>query len=290
MKLAIHFPTFKFPGGRESIAATLADTARTAEEVGCSTFTLMDHWFQLESLATAEDPMLEGYTSLGFLAGQTQQITLGLLVTGVTYRHPGLLAKTVATLDVLSSGRAQLGIGAAWYEREHLGLGVRFPPVSERFERLEEALQICKQMWSDDDGPFDGRHYQLAETICSPRPIQVPSPRVLIGGSGERKTLRLVARYADACNLFGSDPSEVSHKLDVLAGHCEAEGRDPSSIEKTILWARSDPLDDFDGFLAAMSSYAEMGIAQVWVMPSPSDPVRWVSEFAGRAVPALRAL
>ena len=148
------------------------------------------------------------------------------MVTGVTYRHPGLLAKIVTTLDVLSGGRALLGIGAAWYEREHLGLGVPFPPVSERFERLEEALQICLQMWSDDDGPFKGEHYQLAETICAPRPIQQPRPRILIGGSGERKTLRLVARYADACNLFAADVDEVAHKLEVLERHCETEGRD----------------------------------------------------------------
>jgi F420-dependent oxidoreductase-like protein len=171
----------------------------------------MDHWFQMESFATAQDPMLEGYTSLGFPAGQTQKIRLSLLVTGVTYRHPGLVAKIVTTLDILSGGRAGLGLGAAWYEREHLGLGVPFPPVSERFERLEEALQICHQMWSDDDGPFEGKYYQLAETICSPRPIQQPAPKILIGGSGERKTPKLVARYADACNLFAADPAEVAH-------------------------------------------------------------------------------
>ena len=141
-----------------------------------SVFTLMDHWFQMEMMATSEDPMLEGYTSLGFLAGQTSTMTLGLLVTGVTYRHPGLLAKIVTTLDVLSGGRAQLGIGAAWYEREHRGLGVPFPPLAERFERLEETLQICLQMWSDDDGPYEGRHYQLAETICSPPPDQLAAP------------------------------------------------------------------------------------------------------------------
>ena len=170
MKLGIHFVNFNLREGATSLAPTLSATARAAEEAGCTTFTLMDHWFQMEQFATAQDPMLEGYTSLGFLAGQTQTMTLGLLVTGVTYRHPGLLAKIVTTLDVLSGGRAQLGIGAAWYEREHRGLGVPFPPVSERFERLEETLQICQQMWSDDDGPYEGRHYQLAETICSPRP------------------------------------------------------------------------------------------------------------------------
>src|SRR6195952_3081517 len=206
MRLGIHFANFTLPGGAAALAPTLAATARAAEEGGCSVFTLMDHWFQMESLATSYDPMLEGYTALGFLAGQTEKMTLGLLVTGVTYRHPGLLAKIVTTLDVLSEGRAMLGIGAAWYEREHLGLGVPFPPISERFERLEEALQICKQMWSDDEGPYAGKHYQLAETICSPKPIQQPGPTIMIGGSGERKTLRLVAQYGDACNLFATTP------------------------------------------------------------------------------------
>src|SRR4051812_23490583 len=158
MKLAIHCPNFTLPGGTEAIAPALAAIAEAAEDGGVDTLTLMDHWFQMESLATAQDPMLEGYTALGFLAGQTQRLTLGLLVTGVTYRHPGLLAKTVTTLDVLSGGRAQLGIGAAWYEREHLGLGVPYPPIAERFERLEETLQIVHQMWSANDGPYEGQH------------------------------------------------------------------------------------------------------------------------------------
>ena len=176
MRVGIHFVNFTLPGAPQTLGPTLATTARIAEESGVSVFTVMDHWFQMEMMATALDPMLEGYTSLGFLAGQTSTMTLGLLVTGVTYRHPGLLAKIVTTLDVLSGGRAQLGIGAAWYEREHRGLGVPFPPLAERFERLEETLQICLQMWSDDSGPYDGRHYQLAETICSPPPISAPRP------------------------------------------------------------------------------------------------------------------
>jgi F420-dependent oxidoreductase-like protein len=249
----------------------------------------MDHWFQMEQLATSEDPMLEGYTTLGFLAGRTERMTLGLLVTGVTYRHPGLLAKTVTTLDVLSGGRAQLGIGAAWYEREHLGLGVPFPPVSERFERLEEALQICLQMWSDDDGPYEGRYYRLAETICSPRPVRQPRPPILIGGSGEKKTLRLVARYADACNLFAPDPSVVAHKLEVLDRHCDAESRDPAAIERTIIFG-ADPLADVDGFLAAMEGYASLGIGQVWVSPGGPDPAGWVADVTERVVPRLGAL
>jgi F420-dependent oxidoreductase-like protein len=289
MKLGIHFANFTLPGGPEALAPTLAATARAAEDGGCALFSLMDHWFQMEEFATSQDPMLEGYTALGFLAGQTRTMTLGLLVTGVTYRHPGLLAKIVTTLDILSGGRAQLGIGAAWYEREHRGLGVPFPAVSERFERLEEALQICHQMWSDDDGPYEGRHYQLAETICSPRPIQQPAPKILVGGSGERKTLRLVARYADACNLFAPDPSVVAHKLDVLARHCDAEGRDPATIQKTIL-GFADPVNDVDGFLAGMEEYAALGIDLVEVMPLGPDPRAWVEQVTESVVPRLRDL
>ncbi len=288
MRVGIHFVNFTLPGAPASLASALAETARVAEEGGVSTFTLMDHWFQMELMATAEDAMLEGYTSLGFLAGQTRRMRLGLLVTGVTYRHPGLLTKTVTTLDVLSGGRAQLGIGAAWYEREHLGLGVPFPPLAERFERLEETLQICRQMWSDDNGPFTGKHYQLAETICSPPPVSSPHPRVLIGGSGERKTLRLVARYADACNLFASSPDEVAHKLDVLARHCDTEGRDPGTIERTIL-AVGNPLDDPDGFVASMAGYAELGVELVEVMPM-GDPVAFATDVVTRIVPALDEL
>jgi alkanesulfonate monooxygenase SsuD/methylene tetrahydromethanopterin reductase-like flavin-dependent oxidoreductase (luciferase family) len=189
----------------------------------------------------------------------------------------------------LSEGRAQLGIGAAWYEREHRGLGVPFPPISERFERLEETLQICHQMWSDDDGPYEGRHYQLAETICSPRPLRQPGPRVLIGGSGERKTLRLVARYADACNLFAPDLSVVAHKLDVLDRHCEAEGRDPAAIERTIIYG-SDPFEDVDAFLSSMAEYASLGIGQVWVSPAGPDPAGWVEQLGERVVPMLADL
>src|SRR6202167_3381053 len=234
MNLDLHVPRFTWPGGPEAIGPTLATLALTAEALGVRTLSVMDHWFQMEMMWPAEEPMLEGYTTLGFVAGKTERLRLRLLVTGVTYRHPGLLAKTVTTLDVLSGGRAELGIGAAWYEREHRGLGVPFPPVAERFERLEEALQICLQMWSEDNGPYEGRHYHLAETICVPGPISSPRPRVLIGGSGERKTLRLVAVYADACNIFGDAPV-IAHKLEVLHRHCDDVGRDPAQIEVTAL-------------------------------------------------------
>ena len=288
MRVGIHFVNFSLPGGPEALGPTLATTARIAEDGGVSVFTVMDHWFQMEMMATSEDPMLEGYTSLGFLAGHTSKMTLGLLVTGVTYRHPGLLAKIVTTLDVLSGGRAQLGIGAAWYEREHRGLGVPFPPIAERFERLEETLQICLQMWSDDNGPYEGRHYRLAETICSPPPISSPRPRVLIGGGGERKTLRLVARYADACNLFATSTAEIARKLDVLERHCDDEARDPASISRTIL-AMSNPLDDPDGFCALMAEYSALGIEVVEVMPV-GDPIAFTTRVGERIVPALAQL
>lgn len=288
MRVGIHFSNFTLPGAPESLGPTLAETARIADDSGVAVFTLMDHWFQMEMMATSEDPMLEGYTSLGFLAGQTKTMTLGLLVTGVTYRHPGLLAKIVTTLDVLSGGRAQLGIGAAWYEREHHGLGVPFPPLAERFERLEETLQICLQMWSDNNGPYDGKHYQLAETICSPPPISSPRPRILIGGGGERKTLRLVARYADACNLFGVSPEVVVQKLEVLARHCDAEGRDPASITKTIL-ALGDPRHDPDDFIRRMAEFARLGIEVVDLTPI-GDPIAFTTEIGERIVPALAQL
>jgi F420-dependent oxidoreductase-like protein len=289
MDLGVHYVSFSHPGGPETVGPRVADTARTAESLGCSDFTVMDHWFQMERPFSAEDPMLEGYSTLAFLAGQTDRITLGLLVTGVTYRHPGLLAKTVTTLDVLSGGRARLGLGAAWYEREHRALGVTFPPLAERFERLEETLQICLQMWSDDDGPYAGRHYRLAETLCVPQPVQQPRPPILLGGSGERKTLRLVARYADATNLYALPPAELRHKLDVLDGHCETEGRDPAEVERTVLAGGVRELD-VDEFLGRMEAYAALGITKVWVTPQGPDPVGWVERFGESVLPRLREL
>src|SRR5881227_1260084 len=208
MQLDLHIMRFDWAGGPSGIGPGVADLTQRAEAMGMRTLSFMDHYFQMDWMAPASDPMLEGYTALGFVAGCTERLRLRLLVTGVTYRHPGLLAKTVTTLDVLSGGRAVLGIGAAWYEREHLGLGVPYPPLAERFERLEEALQICAQMWDPNNhGPFDGRYYQLAETLCSPQPVN--RPKVMIGGNGEHKTLRLVAQYGDACNLLGIDSVEV---------------------------------------------------------------------------------
>jgi F420-dependent oxidoreductase-like protein len=289
MQVGIHFMNFTLPGGAASLRSAVGDTAAVADDAGVAWFTAMDHWFQMEHFATARDPMLEGYSVLNFVAAKTERLRLSLLVTGVTYRYPGLLAKTVTTLDVLSGGRAMLGIGAAWYEREHRALGVPYPPVAERFERLEETIQICEQMWSDNDGPYSGKHYQLAETICEPQPLQRPRPPILIGGGGEKKTLRLVARYADACNLFVSSPEEIRHKLDVLRGHCDAVGRDYDSIQKTIV-GQVDPDGDISGFLSSMEQYAALGVSLVEVAPTPPDPARFVTALGEKVIPRLNQI
>ena len=285
MKLGLHYWNYSTPSDPARIAGTLADTAQVAEEAGFSTFTVMDHYFQMDHAGSASEPMLEAYTTLGYVAAMTERMTLGVLVTGVMYRHPGLLAKIVTTLDVLSGGRARLGIGASWYEREQRGLGVPVVPVAERFERLEETLQICLQMWSDDNGPFNGRHYQLAETLCVPAPINRPHPPILVGGGGEKKTLLLVARYADACNVFGSSPEDVGHKLDVLRSHCEDEGRDHDRIEKTVLAVRP-ALDDVEGFLAAAAEYAALGVTELEVMPD-RHPVEFTEQLAEKVLPRV---
>ncbi len=236
MKLGLQIPYFTWPGGPPDVARKLGEIVRSAEAAGYDSIWVMDHHFQIPMVGPADMDMLEAYTTLGFIAGQTSRVGLGTMITGVTYRHPGILIKEVTTLDVLSGGRAWLGVGAAWFEREHLGLGVPFPPLKERFERLEEALQIANQMWSDDNnGPYEGKHYRLAETINVPQALQKPRPRIMVGGGGEKKTLRLVAKYADACNIPGMDPGAVQHKLDILRQHCEREGRNYDDIEKTVI-------------------------------------------------------
>lgn len=240
MKVGLQVPYFTWPGGAETLGETFGAIAKRADDAGFASFWVMDHFFQLPGLGPAETDMLEGYAALSFAAARTSRIKLGTMVTGVTYRHPGLLVKTATTLDVLSGGRAYLGIGAAWFEREHLGLGVPFPPIKERFERLEDALRIAKQMWSDDNGPFAGTHERLAETICVPPPVSKPHPPILIGGRGEKKTMRLVAKYGDAVNIVGAQMDDagvdfVRHLLDVIRGHCGREGTDYDRIEKTVL-------------------------------------------------------
>lgn len=288
MRLGLHYWNYSTPADPALIAPTLAETARLAEQAGFSAFTVMDHYFQMDAFVPAEEPMLEGYTTLGYVAAKTDRMTLGLLVTGVMYRYPGLLAKIVTTLDVLSGGRARLGIGASWYEREQLGLGVPVVPVGGRFERLEETVQICLQMWSEDNGPFHGRHYELAETLCVPAPLHRPRPPIMIGGGGEKRTLLLVARYADACNLLGGGVGEVAHKLDVLREHCVAEGRDYDSIEKTVLVTRP-ALVDVDAFVAEVGEYAALGVTEVQLMPD-RHPVEFTEQVADRVVPRLADL
>jgi F420-dependent oxidoreductase-like protein len=231
VKLGLQIPNFTTPAGPAHLGADLATVARTADEGGFEFIALMDHFFQIPNVGPVEAEMLEAYTALGYLAACTSRAKLVTLVTGVIYREPGILAKIVTTLDVLSAGRAWLGIGAAWNEQESRGLGIEFPPVAERFERLEETLQICLQMWRGDQSPYQGTHYQLARPMNSPQSLTRPHPPVMIGGGGEKKTLRLVARYADACNLFPGP--DLARKLDVLRAHCDAEGRDYDSITKT---------------------------------------------------------
>jgi len=277
MDISVHVPYFTWPDAPGSIRGILTDVAQAAESLGANYLTVMDHFFQMEAYFERPDlDMLEGYTTLGFLAGRTDRIGLGLLVTGVTYRHPGLLAKTVTTLDVLSGGRACLGIGSAWYEREHLGLGVPFPSDYERKKRLEECLQIVRQMWSDDNGPYEGKYYQLAETINVPQPIQ-KSPPILIGGVGEKRTLPLIAKYGDACNFFGGlGVDGLAHKIKVLRGYCEELGRDPGEVKITTLDGFPEP-DKQAEFIETLRAYAGIGVQEVYLMPVGPDPAAMVA-------------
>ena len=290
MELDLHVSRFDWAGGPAGIGPGVADLALRSETLGVRTLSVMDHFFQMDWMAPAEDPMLECYTALAFVAGGTSTLRLRTLVTGVTYSHPGILAKTVTTLDVVSGGRAELGIGAAWYEREHRGLGVPFPPTAERFERLEETLQICLQMWSDDDGPYTGRHYSLEATLCRPEPVSSPRPRIMIGGSGERKTLRLVAQYADACNIFGG-PAEVAHKVDVLRRHCDDVGRDVAEIEVTAM-AREVIGEGAtrDDVLRGAEAMAAVGVDTIVTNAVGDDPGGWLESTFGPAMDDLAAI
>jgi alkanesulfonate monooxygenase len=256
VKLGLHIADFTYPSGPQGLADDLTRIAVAAEEAGFGSVSVMDHVWQIRSVGPVENDMLEAYTTLGYLAARTERVDLLAWVTAVSYRDPGLLAKIVTTLDVLSKGRAWLGIGAAWNEEEARGLGLFFPSTAERFERLEETLRICLQMWSDDDGPFDGTHYRLGRTMNVPQPLTRPHPPILIGGGGEKKTLRLVAQYANACNLF--DGPELAHKLDVLRQRCAEVGRDYDEIEKTVmgLGYQREPKD----LVAHLEELAKLGV------------------------------
>jgi F420-dependent oxidoreductase-like protein len=294
MKLGLQIIRFDCPG---PIGPTLALIARAADAGGFASLWVMDHFFQIGFSGPAEDPMLEGYVTAGFLAGVTRQISLGLLVSGVHHRPPGLLMKTVTTLDVLSGGRTYLGLGAGWFERESHGLGLGFPPLAERYGQLEETLQLAHQMWADDARPFAGRHYHLAEPLCRPQPLR--RPPILIGGEGERKTLRLVAQYADACNLWVGRDREllasadmITHKLAVLRGHCNDVGRDADQIEVTVLTTQSfGPAGlSLPEFIDGCARLAAVGVDHVIVNTPDVHTLEAVQALSAQVIPALGSL
>jgi F420-dependent oxidoreductase-like protein len=283
LELGLHIANFTWDGGTAEIAPTLARLARAAEDAGIARLTVMDHLWQISSVGATENAMLEAYTTLGYLAAVTERVRLHVLVTAVVYRDPGLLAKCVTTLDVLSGGRAGLGIGAAWNEEEAKGLGLLFPSTRERFERLEETVRICEQMWSGSDAAFDGEHYALARTLNSPQSISRPRPYLMIGGSGERKTLRLVALHADACNIF-SGP-QAAHKLEVLRAHCEREGRDYDAIEKTTILSIDDTASK-DDVLAQLRTARDVGFTVAYIFSKNPKPEASV-ELLATVVPEI---
>jgi F420-dependent oxidoreductase-like protein len=290
MKISLQIPRFTWPGEPPAIKDTLTEIARATEKAGFSSIWTMDHFFQIEMVGSPEEPMLEGYSTLSFLAALTKRVQLGTMVTGVVYRHPGVLIKTVTTLDVLSGGRAILGIGAAWFEREAVGLGVPFPPLRARFEQLEEALQIAKLMWSGKVTSFNGKHYQLAETLNSPQPISSPHPPILIGGSGEKKTLRLVAEYADACNLFAFAGIEVlTHKFQVLKKHCQDIGRPYEDIERTVL-GRADLASGTESVLNQIQELAEIGVQHIIYSFPNVQEITPLERFGEEVIPAIADL
>src|SRR5215213_2520265 len=293
MKIGLQVNNFTWDGGDAQIGETFAAIGRRAEEAGFDSLWVMDHFFQIGGIGPAEWPMLEGYSALAFAAGQTSKIKLGTMVTGVTYRYPAILVKTATTLDVLSGGRAYLGIGAAWFELEHLGLGVPFPPLKERFERLEETLQIAHQMWSGEVKPYRGKHYRLEEAMNNPQALSRPHPPVMVGGMGEKKTLRLVAQYADACNLFAyGGAGTIRHKLEVLQRHCEDVGRDYEEIERSALGTANLGPESMgpDDVIEMCRDLSEAGIEHlIFNMPNVHE-ISPLETFGQKVIPAVAEL
>ena len=287
MDVGLHIADFTWPGGPSSLGADLREIATTAESAGFTSVSVMDHVWQIGVFGPPELDMLEAYTALGYLAACTSKVQLVPWVTAVVYREPGLLAKMITTLDVLSSGRAVLGIGAAWNGDEASGLGLPFPSTAERFERLEEALQICLQMWSSSDEPFAGKHYQLGRTLNVPQALSQPHPPILIGGSGEKKTLRLVAQYAQICNLFYSP--DLAHKIDVLRGHCEALGRDYDEIEKTVMYPWPQTTDP-EAILADFARLAALGITHVHSRVPGAETIKPLELIGEQIIPEAAKL
>ena len=285
MELGLHIADFTWSGGPEKLGPALAKHARDAEAAGITRITVMDHFWQINAVGPVQHEMLEAYTTLGFLAAHTETVRLHTLVTGVIYREPALLAKQISTLDVLSGGRAGLGVGAAWNVDESEGLGFNFPSTRERFERLEEALQICLQMWSASEDPYTGTHYQLGRTLNSPQTLQRPHPYLMIGGGGEKRTLKLVAQYADACNLFAGP--EAAHKLEVLRGHCEDVGRSYDEIEKTTMFS-IDPSTTKDDFVRSANEAAELGFTASYIFAKEITEPEKIIELLGSALTELK--
>ena len=292
MKIGLQIPSFTWPGGAAELATRFSDIGKTADDVGFDSIWVMDHFFQLDPmLGKAEEPMLEGYSALTYLAAITKRARLGTLVTGIIYRNPGFLIKQVTNLDVLSNGRAYFGVGAAWYDREAAGLGFPFPPLKERFEWLEETLQIAHHMWQGNTEPYNGAHYQLAEPICSPPPLSKPHPPIMIGGMGEKKTLRFVAKYADACNLFARAGNDVlKHKIEVLQKHCEDVKRPFSDIEITSLDSVHLAADGMspDDVINKCRELADVGIQHaIFNMPMNAHEITPIETFGKEILPVV---
>jgi F420-dependent oxidoreductase-like protein len=289
MKVGLQINRFTWPGEPQSIHSMLTEIATICDQGGFSSLWVMDHFFQIMHIGKPEEPMLEAYTTLGFLAGITKNVQLGTMVTGVIYRNPALLIKAVTTLDVLSNGRAYFGVGAAWNEDESNALGYAFPALRVRFEQLEDTLQLAKQMWSDDDKEFKGKQFTLPQPINHPQAIAKPHPPILIGGGGEKKTLRLVAQYADACNLFAAlGDGELQRKLDILKQHCKDIGRNYDEIEKTVLYRPSHI--DAKTATEECKKLRELGISHVIIGIPQQDEVTQVKKIAKEIVPAITNL
>jgi F420-dependent oxidoreductase-like protein len=291
MRVGLQIPNFTYPGGPSELGAKLKDIVQTVDDGGFYSLWVMDHFFQIRGVGTPEMDMLEGYTTLGYFAALTKKVKLGTMVTGVVYRYPGILVKTVTTLDVLSGGRAYCGIGAAWNEDESRGLGIPFPPVKERFERLEEALQIALQMWEGNTAPINGKHHQLAGPINSPQALSKPHPPILIGGMGEKKTLRLVAKYADACNFFWRMGTEtVASKLEILKRHCEEVGRSYDQIEKTALSSVGPGDVPVQQIVEECRQAAGLGITHMIFNFATIHEMKQLQTFVREIVPAVATL
>jgi F420-dependent oxidoreductase-like protein len=283
MEAALQVLDFTWPRGTVHLAddmVRIAQACEAAEFVGLS---VMDHFWQLPHIGPPEHDVPDAYTLLGFLAAHTKRVLLHTMVTNVVAHEPGPLAKKVSTLDVLSGGRAALGIGAGWGRDEAEGLGVPFPPTAERFDRLEETIQICLRMWSSSEEPYEGKVFQLARPLNAPQPLTKPRPKLIIGGSGEQRTLRLVARYADACNILNGP--EMARKLDVLRGHCDSEGRDYGEVQKTagmILTNHVNP----DELLAELRTMHELGITLAYLMV-PGLPLEGIEVIGEHVIPEI---